>query len=223
MIVGMTTHSDSAEADPTRLSPERRAALADATVAEFERSGYEGASLNRIIRAAGMSKSSFYHFVGSKDELFDAVVRMLIADVRGQWTPPAPSEFGARAFWRRVDALLEEIARLSATPAMQHLGRIFYLPGASASGDPASSDVSGGARRELLDAVHAWVEAVIRVGREAEQVRDDLPLELQVEVTFAVLRAIDEWVLAAEAADAGERAAVAASAPALVLRRLLAP
>ncbi|MEW1975765.1 TetR/AcrR family transcriptional regulator [Microbacterium profundi] len=209
----MTTHSDSAEADPTRLSPERRAALADATVAEFERSGYEGASLNRIIRAAGMSKSSFYHFVGSKDELFDAVVRMLIADVRAQWTPPAPSEFGARAFWRRVDALLEEIARLSATPAMQHLGRIFYLP--------SDVDARGGARAELLYAVRGWVRAVLDVGRDAGQVHDDLPLELQADVTFAVLRAIDEWVL--NAAGSPERAAaVGASAPALVLRRLLA-
>ena len=211
----MTMQSGSAAADGTRLSPERRAALADATVAEFERSGYEGASLNRIIRAAGMSKSSFYHFVGSKDELFDAVVRMLIADVRAQWTPPAPSEFGARAFWRRVDALLEEITRLSQAPAMQHLGRIFYLPG--------NAVTSSGARAELLDGVHAWVEEMLRVGREAEQVRDALPLELQTEVVFAVLRAIDEWAVGAHGADPGERAAVAASAPVLMLRRLLAP
>ncbi len=186
-------------------------------MAEFTRAGYEAASLNRIIRDAGMSKSSFYHFVGSKSELFDAVVRMLVADVRAQWTPPAPSEFGARAFWRRVDALLGEFATLSESPALQHLGRIFYLPG------DAASAVSGGARGELLDAVREWVEAVLRAGRESGQVRDDLPLELQVEVTFAVLRAIDEWALAGHDTDASGRAAVAASAPAILLHRLLAP
>ncbi|MDP3949318.1 TetR/AcrR family transcriptional regulator [Microbacterium sp.] len=199
------------------LSPERRTALAEATVAEFARAGYEAASLNRIIRDAGMSKSSFYHFVGSKSELFDAVVRMLVADVRAQWTPPAPAEFGARAFWRRVDALLGEFATLSASPALQHLGRIFYLPG------DAASAVPGGARGELLDAVREWVEAVLRAGRESGQVRDDLPLDLQVEVTFAVLRAIDEWALTGHGAEASGRAAVAASAPALLLHRLLAP
>lgn len=219
MIVIMTDRDESAtlaRADGTRLSPARRAALAEATVAEFARSGYEGASLNRIIRDAGMSKGSFYHFVGSKSELFDAVVRMLVADARTQWTPPSPSEFGARAFWRRVDALLSEFAALAESPAMQHLGRIFYLPGDGSSGVP------DGARGELLEAVHSWVEAVIQVGREAEQVRDDLPLELQADVTFAVLRAIDEWALGEGGTGAGERAAVAASAPAVLLRRLLA-
>ncbi|WP_300266260.1 TetR/AcrR family transcriptional regulator [Microbacterium sp.] len=196
--------------DTSRLSTERRDALTAATVAEFARAGYEGASLNRIIRDAGMSKSSFYHFVGSKDELFDAVVRMLIADVAAQWTLPAPEEFAA-SFWQRVDALLSEFGALSATAELQHLGRIFYLPGAT--GD-------GAARTEFLDAVHGWVRSVLQVGRDNGHVRDDLPLDLQADVTFAVLRAIDEWVLAE--GDPSERAGVAASAPGLVLRRLLA-
>lgn len=202
--------------DSTRLTPERRSALAEATVTEFARAGYEGASLNRIIRAAGMSKSSFYHFVGSKDELFDAVVRMLIDDVAALWTAPAPAEFaefGARAFWRHVDELLEQFAALSATPALQHLGRIFYLPGTAVS--------ASGARAELLGTVRAWAEGMLRTGRAAGAVRDDLPLDLQADIVVAALRAIDEWALAGGGITA-ERAAVAASAPGLVLRRLLA-
>ena len=208
--------SDSRGESQRGLTAERRAALTEATVAEFARAGYEAASLNRIIRDAGMSKSSFYHFVGSKRELFDEVVRMLIADVAEQWTPPAPEEFGARAFWRRVDELLAQFAALAALPAMQHLGQIFYL-----SGDAA--DDADSARAELLAAVHGWVRAVLQVGRDAGQVRDDLPLELQSDVTFAVLRAIDEWAVAQlGGTDASANAAVAASAPASVLRRLLA-
>jgi AcrR family transcriptional regulator len=193
------------------MTSDRRHALAAATVAEFERAGYEGASLNRIIRAAGMSKSSFYHFVGSKDELFDTVVRMLVADVAAQWTVPAPNTF-AGGFWGRVDALLAEFAALSESPALQHLGRIFYLPGGTAP---------SGARAELLTNVRAWVEDVLRVGRSSGAVLEDLPLDLQADVVFAVLRAIDEWALGGEGMT-GQRAAVAASAPGLVLRRLLA-
>ncbi|MGO2519096.1 MAG: TetR/AcrR family transcriptional regulator [Microbacterium sp.] len=208
----MTDQQDEGRLAPERLAPERRNALAEATVAEFARAGYEGASLNRIIRDAGMSKSSFYHFVGSKSELFDAVVRMLIADVTAQWTPPAPEEFSARSFWRRVDELLAKVTALSALPALQHLGRIFYLPGADGA-------AAGDARAELLDAVHGWVQEVLQVGRNVGQVRDELPLSLQADVTFAVLRAVDEWALGA---DAAERAAVGASVPGLVLRRLLA-
>jgi len=201
--------------DSERPAPDRYRALADATVAEFSRAGYEGASLNRIVRAARMSKSSFYHFVGSKDELFDTVVRMLITEVAAMWTPPAPAEFaefGARAFWRHVDELLEQLGTLSATPALQHLGRIFYLPG----GAEAS-----GARAELLTRVRTWVSEVLRTGRASGAVRDELPIDLQTDIVFAVLRAMDEWALAGGTITA-ERAAVAASAPGLVLRRLLA-
>lgn len=196
--------------DPARMTPARRDALAAATVAEFARAGYEGASLNRIIREAGMSKSSFYHFVGSKDELFDTVVRMLVDDVVAQWPVPSPSAF-AEDFWARVDAVLGEMAALSETPALQHLGRIFYLPG-----EPGGS----GARAELLASVRVWVEEVLQVGREVGAVHDDLPLDLQADVAFAVLRAIDEWALGGAGA-VDERAGVAASAPGLVLRRLL--
>lgn len=197
--------------DSTRLTPERRSALAEATVTEFATAGYEGASLNRIIRAAGMSKSSFYHFVGSKDELFDTVVRMLIHDVAALFEVPAPAGF-KEAFWSQLEALLAQFAALAAEPALQHLGRIFYLPG-----DPAGSS----ARAELLRRVRAWVEEVLEVGRSSGAVRDDLPVDLQADVTFAVLRAIDEWALA-DGGITAERAAVAASAPGLVLRRLLA-
>lgn len=193
------------------LTAKRRAALAEATVAEFARAGYEAASLNRIIRDAGMSKSSFYHFVGSKSELFDAVVRMLIADVRAQWPVPAPEEFAGRRFWRRVDSLLEAFGALATQPALHHLGRIFYL-----AGDPGAS----GARADLFGDVRTWVEEVLRVGRDSGQVSTQLPLGLQADVTFAVLRAIDEWALA-EGDDANARSVVATSAPSLLLRRML--
>lgn len=192
-----------------RIGADRRRALAAATVAEFARVGYEDASLNRIIREAGMSKSSFYHFVGSKAELFDTVVRMLIADVTAHWSAPAPASF-AEDFWGRVNAVLDEFARQSQVPALQHLGRIFYLPG-----QPAGS----GARDELLAAVRSWVEEVLRVGRSTGAVRDDLPLDLQADVVFAVLRAVDEWALSGGVTT--ERAEVAASAPGMLLRRLL--
>ena len=115
-MAGMTDRAGSAgeraDAAGARLAPERRSALAAATAAEFARAGYEGASLNRIIRDAGMSKSSFYHFVGSKSELFDVVVRMLVDEVTAQWAPPAPDEFAGDeftggTFWVRIDALLD--------------------------------------------------------------------------------------------------------------------
>lgn len=190
----------------TELTGTHRDALIEATVAEFASAGYEAASLNRIIRAAGISKSSFYHAVGSKAELLDAVVETLIGDVRAHWTPPAPSEFAGEAFWPRVEQVLGELGALtSGDRALGLLGRIFYLP------------ASGGAdaRADLLEAVRTWVGDVLRVGVASGSVRDDLPTDALTAAAFGMLRGLDEWALSG--ADAPD----AATAPAILLRGLL--
>ena len=43
------------------VTPERQAAILDAAAAEIATYGLSGAPINRVITAAGMSKSSFYH------------------------------------------------------------------------------------------------------------------------------------------------------------------
>ncbi|GAA4490181.1 TetR/AcrR family transcriptional regulator [Microbacterium panaciterrae] len=189
----------------TALTGPHRAALIEATVAEFAAAGYEGASLNRILRAAALSKSSFYHAAGSKAELFDAVVRALVDDVRAVWVVPDPAGFDAPDFWARVDSALAGFAALAGEPALAMLGRIFYLPAQD-----------GTARTEVLGAVRSWVAAVLAAGRSAGAVHADLPIELQTAAVFGLLRGIDEWALSGDA-DAAE----GARAPGILLRRML--
>lgn len=193
----------------TELTGSHRGALIEATVAEFAASGYEGASLNRIIRAAGISKSSFYHAVSSKAELFDAVVASLVADVRGRWQPPAPSDFAGSDFWPRVDDVLARLAALAGSDrAVGMLGRIFYLP---ATGEPD-------ARTRMLEGIRAWVGEVLEVGVDSGAVRDDLPAEALAAAAFGMLRGLDEWALAGTVDPSS-----AAAAPGILLRGLLAP
>ena len=193
----------------TRLTGPHRDALIEATVAEFASAGYEGASLNRIIRAVGISKSSFYHAVDSKAELLDAVVDSLIRDVRERWTPPAPADFRGERFWPQVDAVLAELAALTADDrALGLLGRIFYLPSAG----------EADARTALLDAVRTWVSEVLQVGAAGGAVRDDLPVEALAAAAFGTLRGLDEWALSG---SASVDARVAASIPGILLRAML--
>lgn len=193
----------------TDIPGAHRAALVEATVAEFADAGFEKASLNRIIRAAGMSKSSFYHAVSSKAELFDAVVRMLINEVSGQWSPPPADTFAGPGFWSQVDAVLADLTELTdRSSALRLLGRLFYLP----AGGTAD------ARSELLDAVRRWTLDVLREGVASGEVRDDLPVEVLAAAVFGMLRGLDEWALTASAQQATE----AASAPHVLLRALLA-
>lgn len=61
-------------ARPARPMPARsRAALIHAAADAFAAQGYQRASLNAILRAAGVSKSSAYHHVGDKQALFELV------------------------------------------------------------------------------------------------------------------------------------------------------
>ncbi len=61
---------------------EHSQALFDAAIAEFVRQGYEQASINTILMAAGMSKGQFYYHFKSKEGLYFAIVEVLIARKR---------------------------------------------------------------------------------------------------------------------------------------------
>jgi AcrR family transcriptional regulator len=51
------------------LDATKRATILDAAAAEFAEWGYDGASLNRIIEAAGLSKGAFYYYFDDKADL----------------------------------------------------------------------------------------------------------------------------------------------------------
>lgn len=59
-----------------------RRRLIHASIDEFEAHGYDGASLNRILSAAGMSKGQLYHHFTNKQDLFVSLVEWTIAEKR---------------------------------------------------------------------------------------------------------------------------------------------
>jgi AcrR family transcriptional regulator len=61
-----------------RQSFEHSQELFDAALAEFAARGYEQASINAILGRAGMSKGQFYYHFGSKEELYLALIDVLV-------------------------------------------------------------------------------------------------------------------------------------------------
>ncbi len=166
-----------------RMRPEKRAALIDAAAREFASRTFEEASLNRIISTCGMSKSSFYHVVDSKDDLFALVVTDLAAAARGFWIPPAPDSF-SDGFWDRARSVWDDIARTwPDSPELTLLWHIVY------------ANTDSPAVRRLADRVEEWVRAVLIAGREAAAIDVECPLELQTLAVFSLLRTFDEWAL----------------------------
>jgi len=168
------------------LPPDRRRLLIETAAREFARAGYERASLNRIIRACGMSKSSFYHYVASKDALFDMVMTEVGGSLVRALRVPDPEELTGPDFWGRIAQLLEQLMVASQREEMfDDFGRLFYLADAPTGG---SLDVA----RAHID---AWLGQTLAAGRASGAVREDLPASLQGHITLAVLRAMDDWSL----------------------------
>ncbi|MDI3471041.1 MAG: Transcriptional regulator, AcrR family [Pseudolabrys sp.] len=170
------------------MEPQRYRQLLAAAASEFAAHGFEQASLNAVIRACGMSKSSFYHYVGSKEALFDRVVEEAATELARDLNAPDPETLAGPDFWDRIEAFVAAaLAAAKGKDWYADLGRIFYLPGLSAE--------QSAALQRVLAGVADWLGRVLAVGRACGAVRDDLPASLQAELVFAVLQAMDRWSL----------------------------
>jgi TetR/AcrR family transcriptional regulator len=70
---------------PRSRDPERtKAQLTQAALAEFADHGFHGARVDRITRAVGCNPRLLYHYFGSKEQLYVAVIEHIFADIRAQ-------------------------------------------------------------------------------------------------------------------------------------------
>lgn len=81
MNTSETTISGGTEAWQT-LPEAKRRTVTEAAVAEFAARGYSGASMNTLVKAAGISKGSLFHYFGSKGDLFAGIVEAAFARVK---------------------------------------------------------------------------------------------------------------------------------------------
>ncbi len=70
------------EGAPRRDAARTRTRLLDAAIAEFSQQGFHGARTDRIVRRAGTNIRMLYHYFGSKDDLYLAVLEVVLADLR---------------------------------------------------------------------------------------------------------------------------------------------
>jgi AcrR family transcriptional regulator len=89
-----------------RAPVEKREAILEAAAKEFAEHGYEDASVNRIILAAGFSKGSFYYYFDDKGDLAAAVIERHTRenlDLLNQLREPRSAE----EFWSEVARFIE--------------------------------------------------------------------------------------------------------------------
>ncbi|MEU3597769.1 TetR/AcrR family transcriptional regulator [Streptomyces sp. NPDC006798] len=161
-----------------RLPAERQEAILRVARGHFAEQGPEGASYNRIIEAAGFSKTAAYQYFDGRDDLLAAVLDDVLARLLGVLGPwePAPD---AAAFRAALETGTRELsAHLRAHPDDLALAEV-------AAARPAGAVWA------------AWFEALVDDGLRLGVIRSDLDRSLLVAATAAVLRAGDSWALAA--------------------------
>lgn len=87
------------------LSPEKQDKVFQAAVDEFASKGYRGASMNSLVRTAGISKGSLFQYFHSKEDLFAAVVAMAAERVK-RYLKRVRDETAELSFFERLEWLL---------------------------------------------------------------------------------------------------------------------
>lgn len=169
------------------LDPAREDALLRAAAQHFAAAGYEGTSLNQVITEAGWQKSSFYHYFADKRGLHDHVVRTLMARLTAGVRIPEIGVLTDSDYWAAMAELLAALGRAAGrSPETWFLGEMFHRDTAP---DPESQ------LQVLRDRFARWIGRAVVHGRALGVVRADIPEELIIELTVAVLRTLDHWAV----------------------------
>jgi len=149
-----------------RADPAVQQAILDTAVDEFGTEGYDGASLNRILLAAGLSKGAFYYYFDDKADLAAAVLERELARYQFQ-----DAELGNTRdeFWSTFELFARRgLDQLRAAPKSRD---VIVRLGAAASRDPNLRERLA----PLMSAGQVHLAAVWQRGQELGAVRKDLP------------------------------------------------
>ena len=106
----------------------------------FLSSGFDGASMNDVARAAGVSKGTLYAYFNSKEELFEAIIRAektQAAERMCVFLPDASdpramlTDFGVRLLTRMAEPSTLALSRvvIAAAEKFPNIGRAFFEAG----------------------------------------------------------------------------------------------
>jgi AcrR family transcriptional regulator len=170
------------------LPADKRQRIFEAAALEFARRGFEQASLNRIIEAAGISKGAAYYYFDDKADLYATVVRE-------GWRTLLPeggldlTRLDRTSFWPTLRRLNQEmLAAAGQQPWLIAVGKLVY--------GAAPSAKLGKVVADEFAQVMAYLSALIARGQEVGAIRADVPATLLVAMVGSAFEAADRWSIA---------------------------
>lgn len=158
-------------------TPESLLAVA---VEVFIERGYDGTSMEHLSRAAGISKSSIYHHVRSKEELLRLAISRALDGLFGILREPGACQ------GRAIDRL-EHVTRRTADVLMAELPYVTLL--LRVRGNTDTERWAMERRREFDHQVRQLLERAAADG----DLRDDVDLGLATRLLFGMINSIVEW------------------------------
>jgi AcrR family transcriptional regulator len=169
----------------SKLDPARQARILDAAARAFAEHGLAGASINRILADAGMSKGAAYYYFEDKADLFGTVAARCWQGFM-QHADFSTEGLNRKNFWPRVEELMRHACEhMSSDPVMTMMAKaVWHMD--THKGDRAVID-------DVAAFSHAWIGEVVRKGQALGVVRTDLPTELVIAIAKALDEATDRW------------------------------
>ncbi|KOG45473.1 TetR/AcrR family transcriptional regulator [Streptomyces decoyicus] len=146
----------------------------------FIERGYDGTSMEHLSKAAGISKSSIYHHVRSKEELLHRAISRALDGLFGVLEEPG-------ALQGRAIERLEHVTRRVAEVLMDELPYVTLL--LRVRGNTDTERWAMGRRREF----DHEVSALLKQAAAAGDLRDDVDIRLATRLLFGMINSIVEW------------------------------
>lgn len=180
-----------------RLSGAQQDEILDAALREFAAHGFGGASLNRIIGAARLSKGAMYYYFDGKQDLYAEVLRRQLERLLQHGEPlVVPDGTDADGFWDAVEEYYRRLVRsMGHEPETGALLRD-WLTG-------AASPALRAAQHDAEQSMMPWLMRLLAAGQGVGAVRTDLPAELLLAAALGLGQAMDTWLISREPAPMG--------------------
>jgi AcrR family transcriptional regulator len=169
-----------------KLPPERRHAIMEAAAKELAARGFEGASLNRILEQANLSKGAAYYYFDGKEDLLATMFTYLWERLVGEMDMDI-NALTADTFWPTFEGIGEAfLASADEEPWLISAAKaIWGLPHEVRTGGPLG---------EAFITMEGWMAGIFQRGQALGVVRNDLPLGLLLAITLGMDEAADRWV-----------------------------
>ena len=166
-----------------QLDEEKRERVLSAAIDEFAHKNYSNASMNVVVKSAGISKGALFKYFKNKAGLFAFVYKIALGRVK-DYLRQVRDESEGEDFFGRLQKVM--LAGLDFTRAHPGLAAIYYR--IVFTGDSPY-------KREIVEEVHreslAFIESLIQKGIERGELRTDLDPGLSA---FLVEAVVDRFV-----------------------------